>query len=115
MHDDDVIIVSRCCFQSFTFKLIPLIHYQGRMRGLVAYSSIVVMRESLILQELSLLSISRGFVVSAASTSSKSGDSKKGRTQELLDALTPTEKVTASETELEEASKRHVLCGLMER
>jgi hypothetical protein len=66
------------------------------------------MTESLIPQDaLSMVSQSRGFA-SASTSGGKSGDSRKGRTQELLDVLTPTEKVTASESELEEAAKRCV-------
>lgn len=85
------------------------------MRGRQACSAVfVVMTESLFFQEsLSLFNRSRGYIVASASTSSKGGDSRKGRTQELLDALTPAEKVTASESELEEAATRYVLCVSM--
>ena len=86
------------------------------MRGIQSCASLFVIPESCIREELSFLNRVRKFTTSAiCNASNTKGDEggRKGRTQELLEALTPSEaKVTASESELEEASKRHVVCGV---
>lgn len=86
------------------------------MRGLQSRAaSLFVITESCIREELSFLNLARKFTASTICNASNKGDEggRKGRTQELLEALTPSEaKVTASESELEEASKRHAVCGV---
>lgn len=84
------------------------------MRGLQSCASLFVITESCIREELCFLNLARKFTASTIFKANSKGDegSRKGRTQELLEALTPSEgKVTASESELEEASKRHAMCG----
>lgn len=81
------------------------------MRGQQACSSLVAITTSSFRQEVALLFKSRDFATkgsSVASSSSRGGDGgRKGRTQELIEALTPTEKISATEKELEEAALRY--------
>lgn len=79
------------------------------MRNYHACSSVFLRTPSWIRQEFALLILTREFAVKGSSTSSARSDGgRKGRTQDLLDALSPTEKITSSESELEEAAKRYV-------